>query len=663
MSWNDAHAHIKCWSPLTTRLLREGNASAWNVMDGAMGEKLSREIEEELKIKSNLMEKLKPARTKGEIELNPLLFMGLLQQNDDSGSIIPPIRGDKSIFLSREVRSDPTFPNRYPGLHQLFESIQATVTFHLASAITFDTSLTSVQLAVYPGDRKSGYLRHRDRTTQPSNVSESANPERIITIVYYLTNEDWSATQDGGALRIFADSESVYTDVVPYRDRLVVFRSDCVEHQVCPSLRRDRIAITMWFYGSLRDIGSKIPSPLHTPNSNHDVPLSRLENPTIFQSPSTPYPPPLKISLSLHHSTISDRKSSVFVCIASFRDSETVPTIQSLFSMAQDPRRVVVGLTLQLDLQKDDSIWKQVQDIAEYKKGQVRCITMEASDAKGPCYARALCQSLHKEEDYVLQIDSHMRFRQNWDSYLIALHGGIVQQRTQNPETAVHASKVILTTYPVGYTLPNNIPTETRGTLLVPWKFADGDLLRQRGRLLKPRKTPVSCHLVAAGFLFGPATLIEDVPYDIRLHQLFFGEELSLAIRLYTHGYDCYAPPESVCYHLWSRSHRPTQKPMTEKEISQRHKSIDIIKRQLLGENTPHGLGTMRTPSEFAKALGVDFSKASFTTIDFENGGLSESEFVQECEPSLFPLDSLESKVAMLDNNVKELLVSFLTTL
>ena len=30
-----------------------------------------------------------------------------------------------------------------------------------------------------------------------------------------------------------------------------------------------------------------------------------------------------------------------------------------------------------------------------------------------------------------------------------------------------------------------------------------------------------------------------------------------LDIRFYTHGYDFYAPPEAVVYHLWTRSHRP----------------------------------------------------------------------------------------------------------
>ena len=30
-----------------------------------------------------------------------------------------------------------------------------------------------------------------------------------------------------------------------------------------------------------------------------------------------------------------------------------------------------------------------------------------------------------------------------------------------------------------------------------------------------------------------------------------------MAARLWTHGFDCFAPPQAVVYHLWTRDHRP----------------------------------------------------------------------------------------------------------
>jgi hypothetical protein len=47
-------------------------------------------------------------------------------------------------------------------------------------------------------------------------------------------------------------------------------------------------------------------------------------------------------------------------------------------------------------------------------------IHIESKHAKGPLYARHVIQkNLYKNEDYYLQIDSHMRFEKNWDETVI----------------------------------------------------------------------------------------------------------------------------------------------------------------------------------------------------------------------------------------------------
>ena len=104
------------------------------------------------------------------------------------------------------------------------------------------------------------------------------------------------------------------------------------------------------------------------------------------------------------------------------------------------------------------------------------------------------------------------------------------------------------------------VPQEARPTVLCPSSVDSSGLLRQTGRLLRaPQQTPVPCLLWAAGFNFGRALeLLDLVPYDPHLNYIFFGEEESMAARLYTHGFDCFAPPEAVIYHLWTRDHRPT---------------------------------------------------------------------------------------------------------
>ena len=47
------------------------------------------------------------------------------------------------------------------------------------------------------------------------------------------------------------------------------------------------------------------------------------------------------------------------------------------------------------------------------------------------------------------------------------------------------------------------------------------------------------------------------VPYDATLEDLFFGEESSMAVRLWTSGWDFFSPSKLIGYHLWTRKHRP----------------------------------------------------------------------------------------------------------
>lgn len=48
------------------------------------------------------------------------------------------------------------------------------------------------------------------------------------------------------------------------------------------------------------------------------------------------------------------------------------------------------------------------------------------------------------------------------------------------------------------------------------------------------------------------------VPYDGDLPFLFFGEEAVMLARMWTHGFDVWAPPQSVVFHEWSRKGRHT---------------------------------------------------------------------------------------------------------
>lgn len=92
-----------------------------------------------------------------------------------------------------------------------------------------------LQLAFYPGNG-ARYARHFDAFPGQSN--------RRVTALYYL-NPDWVPAH-GGVLRIYPEGGPV--EVAPMLDRLVVFLSERLEHEVLPVFG-PRLALTAWFYG------------------------------------------------------------------------------------------------------------------------------------------------------------------------------------------------------------------------------------------------------------------------------------------------------------------------------------------------------------------------------------------------------------------------------
>ena len=239
----------------------------------------------------------------------------------------------------------------------------------------------------------------------------------------------------------------------------------------------------------------------------------------------------------------------------------------------------------------------------------------------GPCYARFLCQSLHRGEEFVLQIDSHMRFRPNWDVYIIG----------QLKKCSDSNSRVVLSAYPPNYdasrTLGRN--SETRPTYLVPWKFDNDNMLRQKGKILIGSNMSQcrKCLLFAAGFNFSYSAIINDCPYE-KLHGLFFGEEISMAVRLFTHGYDIFSPEETVCYHQWSRNPLRTRDHIT---AIMREASLKAVRRQLKGCGS--GLGERRSAQEFSRLLGVNFETCQLMSHeDVRHENLLQDAFADHLE-------------------------------
>ncbi len=137
----------------------------------------------------------------------------------------PVIRGDEIRWLG---------PEDHPRLHAAFDQLRQD----LNAGAYLGLGRFDVQLARYAGAGE-GYQRHRDAFT-------GGPGSRRLTAICYL-NPEWRP-EHGGVLRLHLPSGPL--DVEPRLDRLVVFRSERVEHEVRPS-RAPRYAATAWYYGPL----------------------------------------------------------------------------------------------------------------------------------------------------------------------------------------------------------------------------------------------------------------------------------------------------------------------------------------------------------------------------------------------------------------------------
>ena len=115
-------------------------------------------------------------------------------------------------------------------------------------------------------------------------------------------------------------------------------------------------------------------------------------------------------------------KERIFVCIASYRDNQLEKTIISLLENAEHPELIDVWILNQLNFKEDkDYIISEVE-----KYPQISQSLIDYKDAKWCSWARSVVyKKFFKNQDFVLQVDSHCRFAKNWDTELKNMWKGL----------------------------------------------------------------------------------------------------------------------------------------------------------------------------------------------------------------------------------------------
>lgn len=347
--------------------------------------------------------------------------------------------------------------------------------------------------------------------------------------------------------------------------------------------------------------------------------------------------------------------NSIFVSLASYRDENCPATLVEMFSKADRPDYLFVGLVQQNcvsgcktgvleggvvnDVEPDIDCYDTFCDTdigAPYcDNSQVRNFFVNEAESLGPAVARYFASKLWQGETYFLQIDAHSLFRKGWDTVYV----NDIQATPSYPRSVLSHyppdTKVAQYWEQPGYRICGGIfassPVEyeiIRLTAGIP---------QDRGIPEKPCPAP----FVGAGFFFAHSTFLATVPFDPYVPWVFMGEEILLSLRFWTWGYDIYSPTKNVLSHMYVRRHTPKfwetvnrlfKNPSTHNDLTRMiihrvkyiagypESSAEILSTtvpSLMANLDLYGDGPVRAMEDYMALVGLDMSTKRGKKIDW----------------------------------------------
>jgi hypothetical protein len=234
----------------------------------------------------------------------------------------------------------------------------------------------------------------------------------------------------------------------------------------------------------------------------------------------------------------------IFCSVASYRDLQCPLTVMDMIKKAKNPEKLVICICQQ-NANEDVDCFNE----KDYSPATIKFLRLTDRDARGPCWARYLIQQEWRGEQYFLQIDSHMRFSQDWDEKCLN-------------DLKDLPIKSCLTNYVSNFNLVQGTPDEhnqLRGGLYIVNKETTEDgFFRVNSDFIESAEKPPEGRGWSACFSFSNSLILHDAPYDPYTPHLFFGEEMDILARMYTRGWKVFAPTKPICFTSFDRSYRPT---------------------------------------------------------------------------------------------------------
>ena len=303
----------------------------------------------------------------------------------------------------------------------------------------------------------------------------------------------------------------------------------------------------------------------------------------------------------------------IFVQIAAYRDPQLIPTIKNMLENAKRPKNLRFAIARQFH--PDDKF----DELTEYEKdSRFRIMNIPHEESNGVCWARNLTQQLYDGEEYTLQIDSHMRFAPNWDDEMIKMVKQLQKKGYKKP---------LLTGYVSSFD-PDNDP---QARVQEPWRMVFDRFIPEGAVFFLPEtipgwkelKEPVTARFYSAHYCFTLGQFSNEVQHNPEYY--FHGEEISIAARAYTWGYDLFHPHKTLIWHEYTRKGR-TKQWDDDKQWVDKNNHSHLTNRKLFGmdgetqegHDGPFGFGTERTLRDYEKYSGLLFEKRAVQQYTLE---------------------------------------------
>ena len=292
--------------------------------------------------------------------------------------------------------------------------------------------------------------------------------------------------------------------------------------------------------------------------------------------------------------------------IASYNDPLLLHTVRTALAHAAHPERLHFAI---FDQQAASMAWV----FAEIPR--VRYLCVHPRHSKGACWARSMVATLYDGQPLVLQVDAHMHFDHHWDV--------IIEREFERIEKVI--KKPVMSSYPPSFEIEANgsvtLRPLPRGKVLVHVPNEGTEIKEETpafvfGSVWRDSPVPLPGIHLAGGFFLTLGQFINEVPYDPMVY--FLGEEQSMSVRAFTHGWDIYHPTVMPIYHLYRKPGEVSANQHWNAEFARmRTRSLADFQarsnarlRALFYEGEPlgpFGFGHVRSLSDYARFSGIDY--------------------------------------------------------